>query len=320
MALFKKILKIVFAILLAMVLLFCVLPYAFPVNERALGPGEKPFANSQFMTSENVTLHYRVFEPATDSCIGNILLIHGFCGSTFSWRKNADTFAAHGYRVVAVDIPGYGFSDRTQSINHAATYNARLLWPLLDSIDPGKWIITGHSMGAGTALAMASSRPLSTERVILVDGAFSGKGGNGSAGVAGSFMTSGPVKRWAEVLGKAFFFNQHKITELLNSAYSAPADSVSAAGYLQPLMLKNTASSIMDMAGSKEVADINLQVINMPVLAVWGKNDTWVPYARFEKYLKVPNLKIKLIDGAGHCPMETHSEIFNKEVLDFIGQ
>ena len=172
MDLFKKILKIVLAILLSVVLLFCVLPYAFPVNERTLSPGEKPFANSLFTSPENVTIHYRVFEPATDSCKGNILLIHGFCGSTFSWRKNADTFAAHGYRVVAVDIPGYGFSDRTQGINHAATYNARLLWPLLDSVDTAKWIITGHSMGAGTALAMASLRPLSTEGVILVDGAF----------------------------------------------------------------------------------------------------------------------------------------------------
>ena len=290
-----------------------------PVNEKVLTAGEMPFPNSQFITVDGVVLHYRVFQ-AVEGTMGNILLIHGFSGSTFSWRKNADSLAALGYLGVAVDLPGFGYSDRTQGINHSATYNAQLLWKMVDRIADGKanWIVAGHSMGAGTAMAMAAAQPTRTKSLILVDGAFANGGSNG--GVGSWLLTSGLAKRWAEVLGKKFFYKPAKIQELLNSAYSATADTEAVNGYLAPMLLKNSASCILDMAGSKEIATVDVASVKIPVLAIWGKNDQWVPYDRSKEQLKaIVGLKTVMIDGAGHCPMETHADAFNKEVTGFFG-
>ncbi len=319
MNLFKKVIKVLVIAFLASIVIFCTLPFILPVNQTQSQPGELPFANSHFATIQNVSIHYRVYNPVGDSVKGNILLIHGFSGSTFSWRNNADTLAANGYRVVSVDMPGFGFSDRAQGLNHASGFNAGLFWQLLDSISTDSWIIAGHSMGAGPALDMECLRPGKTKALIFVDGAFAFRRNIGTGGILAGFITSSVVKRWAEVLGRAYFFKTSKIEQLLRSAYSSSPDSVAVAGYLRPLMLKNTASCILDLAESKETVIPEISQVHVPVLAIWGKQDTWAPYNRWQKFLeKLPALQTVLIDGAGHCPMETRSAQFNSAVINFV--
>lgn len=317
MSIFKKIVLVLLISWVVALGLFCVIPYFFSVNDLEVSETRLPFSNSHVMKINNELIHYRKYVATGDSIKGNILLIHGFCGSTFSWRKNADTLAANGYNVIAVDLPGFGYSDRTPGINHSASFNAQLLWQLLDTIHQGNWILAGHSMGAGTALAMASLRPQKTVKLILVDGAYSNN--RGSSGVLGHLLTSGPVKRWAEVLGHRYFFNTTKIHQLLSSAYSSEPDSEAVNGYLAPLMLKNTASDILDLATSKEINTVNFESLKMPVLSVWGKDDKWVPYDKSQKYLEpLTALKTVMLDSAGHCPMETQSAAFNINLLTFL--
>ena len=317
MSIFKKILLVLLISWVAALVLFCTLPYFFAVNDAVVNESKLPFSNSHLIKINNELIHYRTYHAAGDSIKGNILLIHGFCGSTFSWRKNADTLAGNGYNVVAVDLPGFGYSDRSPGLNHSATFNAQLLWQLLDTIHQGNWILAGHSMGAGTALAMASLHPEKTEKLILVDGAYSNS--RGSSGAFGYLLTSGPVKRWAEVLGHRYFFNTTKIHQLLASAYSSAPDSDAVNGYLAPLMLKNTASDILDLATSKEISNVNLETLKMPVLSVWGKDDKWVPYNKSQKYLEpLTALKTVMLDSAGHCPMETQRAAFNTNLLTFL--
>ena len=55
------------------------------------------------------------------------------------------------------------------------------------------------------------------------------------------------------------------------------------------------------------------------ILLVWGTNDTWIPLksgTEFHKQIK--RAKLELIEGAGHCSMETNPIQFNKSVLTFL--
>ncbi len=46
-----------------------------------------------------------------------------------------------------------------------------------------------------------------------------------------------------------------------------------------------------------------------PILAIWGENDTWVPLSELDPLLAVrDDVKVEIIEGAGHCPMETHTD------------
>jgi hypothetical protein len=55
------------------------------------------FDNSAFLMVDGVKLHYRIWQTSSDIRLGNILLIHGLGGSTFSWRLAASELADSGY-------------------------------------------------------------------------------------------------------------------------------------------------------------------------------------------------------------------------------
>jgi pimeloyl-ACP methyl ester carboxylesterase len=301
-----------FFILLVLVM---ALPFFFSVTQQSLAADFKPFPESKFALIDDVRYHFREWNSSGSK--GNILFVHGFSGSTFSWRRNIDTLIDADYRVLAIDLPPFGYSDRNTEINFSATANGLRIWKLLDSLDTRKWTVVGHSMGAGVVTAMAAMRPARTQSLILVDGVYFGEQG-GSKLI--SFVANRSVtKRWAEVIGKHFFYNQKKFTDLLTSAYSAPADSLAAAGYLQPFLIKGTASGILSMVNSKEIVNLNLDKLTMPIQIIWGTNDTWVSSQSGQSFMKrFPDSEFIFIDGAGHCPMETHAPQFNVALLEFL--
>ena len=96
---------------------------------------EKPFENSRFEIIDSVSIHYRVWNDTLRNPRGKIILIHGFCGSTFCWRYNFDALVAAHYKVVAIDLPGFGYSQRSPSLNQSQSNRARLLWGLLEKIE-----------------------------------------------------------------------------------------------------------------------------------------------------------------------------------------
>lgn len=64
----------------------------------------------RFSSRSGVTVYSRLWEP---SCVvsGNLFLVHGFGSSTYAWEKIMPALLAAGYRVVAVEVPGFGYSD-----------------------------------------------------------------------------------------------------------------------------------------------------------------------------------------------------------------
>jgi pimeloyl-ACP methyl ester carboxylesterase len=297
-------------------LLFVIVPYMLPVG-RQQADAQLPFSNSRFSDMNGVLIHYRVFEPAGDTVKGNVVMVHGFCGSTFSWRNNAGTIAAAGYCVVCVDLPGFGYSSRKQGLTHSPEQSAMLVWRVLDSVCTGKWHIFGHSMGASVAASMAGMRPGRTESLWMFDGFSHNRMQKQNSSLLGVVVSSAPGKRWAEVLGANYFFKQHKFEEVLQSAYGQRPDTLAVEGYLKPLLLPGTASCIMDVGSTVGTGNqISLKQLPVPVFFVWGTNDTWLPLNKFKPAIdSLPGAKLLTVNGAGHCAMETHSQLVNGLVL-----
>ncbi len=306
--------------MLILISLLLVAPYLLPVVNQEIPANYFPFPESRFTEIENVRFHYREWPSEKDSAKGNIFLIHGFSASSFCWRNNVSALTQEGYNVVAVDVPPFGFSDRETNINHSTTNRSRLLWLLADSLKKGKWIIGGHSMGGGIATVMAATHPEKTEKLILIDGvALNVK--KSKTGISQYVLRFQPIHRWADVIGKNFFYNDKKFEELLTSAYAQKPDSTAVVGYKQPFMYKGLASGIFKTSAySNEITDVDMSALNtIPTLIFWGEKDTWVPLSSGLAYKKThPHAVLEIIEGAGHCPMETHSEIFNKKMIEFL--
>jgi pimeloyl-ACP methyl ester carboxylesterase len=307
------------------------LPYLFPL--RAYDPyGEAPpHGNGQYVEIVEQTFYYRIFTPPEGTASkGRILLIHGFGGSTNSWNATAPELASQGYLVVAADLPGFGYSEKKRIVpSYTHESNAQNLWLLADLVVPvdrsvGGWILVGHSMGGGVVARMAALRPDRTARVVLVDGAVLGSGGNtGSSGFVKTLLAFPPLARAATVVIDRVLQSQKTVGNLLASAYGREPTAAERTSYAVPLAVPGTAASLITiMQGSSQDEDVTPRLKNSvrPVTLIWGSADTWVPPtpqgAEVARILDVP---LRLVDGAGHCPMETHPAEFLKLLVEEIG-
>ncbi|MFN8558644.1 MAG: alpha/beta fold hydrolase [Dehalococcoidia bacterium] len=95
-------------------------------------------------------------------------MIHGFGGSTFSFRHQIARLARC-CRVVAVDLPGFGYSDRPLEAD-LSDRPCDTPHRVHQRLDLGPATIIGHSMGAGIAMRIAATRPDLVNRLILAAG------------------------------------------------------------------------------------------------------------------------------------------------------
>ncbi|MEM7656141.1 MAG: alpha/beta hydrolase [Bacteroidota bacterium] len=281
---------------------------------------ELPFENSQFSMVQGLEVHHRAWRPKGE-IQGNVLLVHGFCGSTFSWRMIIDSLLAEGFLVRAVDLPPFGYSDRSPKVNHSPSFQADLLWSLMDDLDslPRPWHLMGHSMGGAVVGAMAARRNWQTQRVVFVDGVVRSVG-KGPKWWFRWLVGSKEARGIANAVGKRYFFHFNRIENILTDAYAQPPDSAAVWGYLEPLKLRGTAGGVFDLFAqveqtfAHEAADIQV-----PIFIIWGDQDTWVPVeAGQQLHQQMPESEMVVIPGAGHCPMETHVAEFWRPVKEFL--
>lgn len=119
----------------------------------AAGEAEKPFENSEFYTMGDYSIHYRQFP--VDNAKGQIFMIHGFGLSTYTFEFIIPELNAMGYTCVAADVPSFGYSTR-ETFETDFKSREELMYSLMTSLNDDSWILSGHSMGGGIALNMAT--------------------------------------------------------------------------------------------------------------------------------------------------------------------
>lgn len=314
-----RLIKKTFTILFIGLAIIFIAAMLLPISKSQKSMAQSPFSNSHFVEVNNTIIHYRYWKP--DSNIANpnwVMLIHGLGGSTYAWENNAEFLFKHGLNVVAVDVPPFGYSDRNPKNNHSPDVRADLLWELASQIMPNtQWHLVGHSMGGGITEAMAIKKPERVKSLTWVAPAlFIDLKKQHSFGQI--LLRFPPFERLFVFIGETFFITPKRISKMLLSAYGREATEKEIYEYHKALSQEGTATAfVRAFTHSKVETELKLVDLNIPALAIWGDKDEWVPYARYEKHLKdLPNIQIKFINGAGHCPMETHSEEFNQLLLE----
>jgi pimeloyl-ACP methyl ester carboxylesterase len=242
-----------------------------------------------------------------------VILIHGLAASLFSWRHTMLPLARAGYRVIAYDNRGFGFSEKP-----ARGYTNRdyvmLLLSLLDSLKVDEAILVGHSMGGAIAAEAALARPERVRALVMVDAA--------GMGVRWPFMLR--VARWPVVSAlfeqfrgrgatarilKALYADPSRVTEQEIDQYYAP---VAEPGFERSLRGVLAAYRFDALRG-------RLDSIETPTLVMWGAKDRVIPatvgrqmvaHLQLGAFVQFPN--------AGHdLPEELPGE-FNRTLLAFL--
>ncbi len=284
-------------------------------------PGSGETVKSATAIVGNTRMHYLHYQPHdTVPIVGSVLLVHGYVCSSFSWRNITDSLIASGFEVVAIDIPPYGLSDVKPVINQSFSALAFSLWEFLDSLLPGrKFHLAGHSLGAGVVQAMAIMYPEQMSTVTFVDGVIFRSVKEGFYHVPHILRT--PLSRgFVLAFLKPALMNKPMVTYLLRSVYGRPPESYEISGYLSPLRGRGKARSILkSMAESYEIATLTADSLKVPVLAIWGSLDQWIPEKLYGPVLEqMPDTRKVIIPGAAHIPMETHPEEFLRYFLPFL--
>ncbi len=270
------------------------------VNSVFAADNAPAFNNSRYVLVDDVRLHVRDW-AGNDSGLCPVLLVHGFAGSTFSFRELAPALAKAGHPVLAVDLPGYGYSQRSAFSGEAAM----ALWQLLEREKPGQsWCLLGHSMGAKLAGQMAALKPASVQAIVYSNGSpLVSSERRKKWFTSSSFIRNAAIK-WIE----KHYLNEKKFIEVLSQAYARPATREEAQGYLKPLLLPGTVTAAFSGYAKKWADDIKPSQINaIPSLIIWGDKDTWVkPEVGKTLAKNIPTAKFLMVPGAGHCPIETH--------------
>lgn len=310
--------KCLFIVFVCTFCILSILPYFFS-NHLKEAP-TKPFDNSYFFKYNNTTFHFRLFVPKHIK--HKALLVHGFSGSTFSFRNNIDSLLKNNTLIVAMDMPAFGYSDKSENGNYNDSTKIQAIHYLLSQIDKlsnnSKWHLVGHSMGGIVIGEYVSAYPQQTKSLIFIDGLPFEQ-------TTHSFLQKlilyPPLLKWSDVILEHYFLNQTSFHQLLTSAYVSDADSISCNGYMKPFEIKGSGSAVIRMGANYSYPFINDSIINtIPKLIIWGANDKWVPIISAVDYVKKPNTQSVIIEDAGHCPMETNPKEANKAITNFISK
>ena len=241
----------------------------------------------------------------------DIVLIHGNPASTYSWRKIITPLASR-YRVHAIDLPGYGFSDKPADGAYTPEWMARYVIGYLDAVDASRAVLVGNSMGGHVASEIAMLYPQRVAALVLIAaGGLPGSVGHPLAVRMAAWPVIGPVLRSLPARGRTR-------DGLRNAVYDP--DTISDAdvdAYYAPLRTAGgTTAFIARMQQRVPVERVaRVRTITAPTLVITGDSDRLVPPAIARQYHElIPGSELLVLEQTGHLPQEERPE----QVVDAI--
>jgi pimeloyl-ACP methyl ester carboxylesterase len=205
-----------------------------------------------------------------------LILIHGFATSSFVWRSVAPMLAAAGHMPFAVDLLGYGESDRPVEADYSIAAQAEYLDRAMAALRVPDAMVVGLGIGGGIALRLAATRPARVERLALVNSvAFDECPGRDIRTV--QLGTARFALRIAQgVLGAAPLMRRVLEGSVANPEAMSPR---LMARYLAPYVGAEGVTHLLTLARAlraEDVEEIELTSIDAPTLIVWGDKDPWL--------------------------------------------
>lgn len=298
--------------------------------QRYVEPEALADKDGQFADIDGVSIYYIA---RGDSDNPAVILIHGFGGSTFTWRDNIDALVEAGYYVVALDLPPFGLSDKSPDIGYSHADFADYIADLMDYLGIEYATIIGHSMGGSVASYFVVNYPARVNNLIFVAGGVFESIPNQNADEDDiqesplGILSAIDLESESASTILRFSLVPATFASIIESAYfdaSIMTDEV-VNGYARPLQIENWTDGFIAYLIAEEASPITLsdviEVADMPVLIIWGEEDTWVPIAMGEAMNNsFTDVEMVTYANVGHLPMEENIEQFNADVITFLNE
>lgn len=242
-----------------------------------------------------------------------LLLVHGTGAWTGTWAGNVAALQSAGYRVVAMDLPPFGFSEPPSTRDYSRAAQARRILAVAAQLG-GPVTLVAHSFGGGPAAEAAMLEPARFSQLVLVDAAVAlgpeAPPPCAPAGIAGDVLGWRGL-RTLLVAGVATepAFSSHWLKQFV--ARTEVVTPQRTAIYQQPFAARGFSAGLGDWAwqfaaGCEQPASTRpsgYRALQVPVTLVWGELDAITPPEQARQlHALVPRSRLVWLPGVGHIP------------------
>jgi pimeloyl-ACP methyl ester carboxylesterase len=272
-------------------------------------------AHSRFAVVGGVRVHYQEAGASSDP---PILLIHGFTASNFVWKDVFLPIAKAGFRVIAPDLVGFGFSGKPKGAEYTIDSQGRMIVGLMDHLGIESAGLIGSSYGGAVAATCALDYAARVERLVLVDA------------VINDHVKRRPLLRLAalplmgELISPLMLGSRKLVHSQMRQGYAPENmhlfDEERMTSHHRPLLAADTQRAVLKTLRRWNAGRIEREAysIEQPTLLIWGKNDPEIPLAHGHRlFEQMKDARLLVFQHCGHMPMEEYPQEFTKAVLDF---
>lgn len=245
----------------------------------------------------------------------HVLLIHGFRSHSYTWKNLIDPIAEAGYHVWAIDLMGFGLSDKPEQACYHTDFFIGQIEAFMEEKKIQRAHVVGNSMGGGMALILAMNHPEKVQSLMLL----SALGYPLDMPLYLSFAAHFN-QIWVPFLGpkmvkyclENIVANKQVITKEQVEAYSLP--------YRLPGGITASLKTLQKFDNQLLIElGKHYSSFSFPILIIWGEEDTLIPTAHYRKFLKdFPHADHLLIPHCGHIPQEENPQEVLSAALKFL--
>jgi pimeloyl-ACP methyl ester carboxylesterase len=269
---------------------------------------------SRFTEVDGVRVHY---QEAGNPAGPPMILIHGFASSNLVWSKVLLELAAAGFRVIAPDLLGYGYSGKPRHMDYTIASQARMVLSLLEQLEIDRAVLVGSSYGGAIASTIALDRPQVVEKLVLV-GAVSN---NRPTRYMLMRLFGSPII--GDILSPLVVGSRRLLRYRMKRVYdrhSWEMDERRVDARHLPLRTRGAHRAIIRTVRQWDAERVSREahLISQPTLVLWGDGDREVPLADGQRLQQeIPNSRLIIFGECGHLPHEEYPQEFTEVVSAF---
>ncbi|MBV9211440.1 MAG: alpha/beta hydrolase [Acidobacteria bacterium] len=271
--------------------------------------------SSRFAEIDGARLHY---QEAGRADAPAILLIHGFSAFNLVWSEVLLPIAEAGFRVIAPDLLGHGFSEKPKEGEYTIESQARIIISLMNQLKIERATLVGNSYGGAIAAMCALDYATRVEKLALVGAVINDEAKNqfllrlARSPLVGDIVT--PLMMDSNMIIRRRLKKIHsEFAHLLFDEKRLRARHL-------PLRAASTQRAVLRTLRrwKAERVEREAHLIKQPTLLIWGEQDTDTPLRLgLRMHNRLPDSRLIVFRPCGHLPQEEYPVEFTRLVTEF---
>lgn len=244
-----------------------------------------------------------------------ILLLHGFAASTYSYRNLAPLLAKD-YRVIAVDLNGFGFTERPDDpVAYSTDGQLEMIIGVLDALGIEQSAVVGHSYGASIAMLLASEQSDRVHSLVLISPPPKFE-------KTPWYFNLAPGRTIAYGMVRSLLSHPGQFRKILSNAFfqKSKLSPEDAEAYRERLLIEGLSSAFKGFSAAFiSGSELELEQVGQPTLVIAGRHDAIVDLEHCRQTADaLPEGHLMIMENSGHSAPEEEPEAMCAAITGFL--